>query len=72
MVAMNYKIIEYCIMIAILVLLIGVIIVGNEEKQLYQDCNMKILCNRNKLNPAFKEICQSINDTVPNFTINKY
>lgn len=63
--------IELCLLISILIVLIVVVIVGLQEKQLYEDCNMKILCEQNKLNPAFAKICKQNASEAINITIYK-
>lgn len=68
---MNFKTIELCLLVCILIVLVGVVIVGSQEKQLYEDCNMKILCEQNKLNPAFDKICKQNSSGVINITIYK-
>ena len=68
---MIIKVIELCLLVSILIVLVGVVIVGSQEKQLYEQCNMKILCQQNKLNPAFDKICkQNITEAI-NITIYK-
>jgi hypothetical protein len=60
-----FRIIELTIQIAILIALIFAFKVGMEEKHYYEECNIKLLCQANKLNPTYRMICQSYNYTVP-------
>ena len=55
------KILELTILITIMFLLILVLIVGSEEKELYSQCEIKVLCELNRLDAPICESYKNIN-----------
>ena len=70
---LNYKwrIIEYSILLSILVIQIYLLVVALPyDKKIYEDCNMKVLCENNAVDfPICKQYKNIQNNTIPNIIV---